>query len=380
MRISFVLGPAGSGKTFRCLSEIRDELLSAPEGSPLIFVAPKQSTYQLERQLLEGELAGYSRLHIVSFERLARFVFQQLAVPVPRFLSEQGRTMVLRALLTEAESGLSIFKGAARRMGFPEEVSKQIREFQNHGLNPSDVRKIATQLRSGHSAREKLQDLAFLHEQYSAWLAEQEVEDGDALLSAATEALRKTTSSPFAIAGLWFDGFAQLTPQELELLVEVLRFSHRGTLAFCIDPSVNASSKISSGFLVRKTVERCRAAVEQRYGIWKAAGTRAKRRTRMWADESGRCVRTIRKARLHLRLGRFCGMCAREGVIVKWPCCCAICRMTTRTCCAVFFEITRSPTFWIIVKASPTIHWRNSRAAYFERSLLIGNAMTGSPR
>ena len=60
MQARFLLGPAGSGKTFRCLAEIRAELLRAPEGPPLILVAPKQATFQLERQLLaDPALPGF---------------------------------------------------------------------------------------------------------------------------------------------------------------------------------------------------------------------------------------------------------------------------------------------------------------------------------
>ena len=266
MRISFVLGPAGSGKTFRCLSEIRSELAAFPEGSPLIFLAPKQSTYQLERHLLDAGLAGFSRLQIVSFDRFARFIFQQLERAVPTFLSEQGRTMVLRALLTEMEGDLSIFRGAARRLGFAEEVSKQIREFQNHGLNPAGVRRIATQVKGGHSAREKLLDLAQIYERYGKWLAGQGLKDGDALLTEATELLEEQNGAAIEFAGIWLDGFAQLTPQELSLLVAALRFSGKATLAFCVDSAVASNSKISAGYLVTKMVARCRAHIEQSYG------------------------------------------------------------------------------------------------------------------
>jgi ATP-dependent helicase/nuclease subunit B len=266
VRISFLSGPAGTGKTFRCLSEIRSELSASAEGAPLIFLAPKQSTYQLERQLLEGGLGGFSRLHILSFERLANWVFTELKAAEPEFISEQGRTMVLRALLNEFDADLTVFRSAARRLGFAEEVSKQIREFQNHGLSPANVRRIAEQIAAGYGAREKLSDLAFIYERYTAWLAKQKLEDGDALLTAATELLEKADPTAIQIGGLWFDGFAQLTPQELKLLVAVLRFTPRATLAFCVDAEVNAASKISAGFLVSQTLGRCRAAIEQRYG------------------------------------------------------------------------------------------------------------------
>src|SRR6476620_5468782 len=97
-----VSGPAGSGKTFRCLAEIRELLRAEPEGLPLLLVAPKQNTYLLERQLLsEGSLAGYTRLHILSFERLAHLIFQWLGLSAPEILSEQGRLMVMRAIIAK---------------------------------------------------------------------------------------------------------------------------------------------------------------------------------------------------------------------------------------------------------------------------------------
>src|SRR5438309_9220309 len=101
MQARFLLGPAGSGKTHRCLSEIRAELLKSPEGSPLVLLAPKQATFQLERQLLDHsswsehlaeakggapgipprpvQLHGYTRLQILSFERLAGFVLAEFS-------------------------------------------------------------------------------------------------------------------------------------------------------------------------------------------------------------------------------------------------------------------------------------------------------------
>ena len=266
MRISFLLGAAGSGKTYRCLSEIRDELLVRPEGAPLIFLAPKQSTYQLERQLLESELGGFSRLQIVSFERLANFIFQELGATRPRFISEEGRTMVLRALLTEMQGDLAIFRGAARRLGFAEELSKQIRELHNHGLGAAGVRRVAGQVKAGHSAREKLLDLALVQERYAEWLSRQGLEDGDALLTAAKELLEKCKPGRLELAGIWFDGFAQLTPQELELLVSAMGYTSRATLAFCVDPDAPTSSKLSAGYLVNQTAARCRAAIEMRFG------------------------------------------------------------------------------------------------------------------
>ena len=99
MQVRFLLGPAGSGKTFRCLAEMRAALAQSPDGPPLIFIAPKQATFQIERQLLDGEtISGFTRLHVLSFDRQAQFDFDHLHVAPPRLLSAEGRLMVLRVV------------------------------------------------------------------------------------------------------------------------------------------------------------------------------------------------------------------------------------------------------------------------------------------
>jgi len=44
--LRFILGRAGSGKSFTCLSEIAGELEAAPAGHPLILLVPEQATEQ----------------------------------------------------------------------------------------------------------------------------------------------------------------------------------------------------------------------------------------------------------------------------------------------------------------------------------------------
>ena len=264
MQVRFLSGPAGSGKTFRCLAETRDALRAAPLGPPLIFIAPKQATFQLERQLLaDRSLNGYARLQILSFERLARFVFDALNAPLPEFLSDEGRVMVLRALLLRHEDELKLFRGSARRSGFAQEVGRLLNEFQQHQLSPAKLRAIAENKNVRTELRDKLRDLALLHEHYSAWLAENKLQDASRLLDAATEMLRANPgNSGLRFSALWLDGFAEMTPQELDLLAATVPFCERAALAFCLDESKD-TSWLSIWNAVGKTFQQCRQRMEQ---------------------------------------------------------------------------------------------------------------------
>jgi len=277
MQARFLLGPAGSGKTFRCLQEIRAALRknpggapAAPEqsaGGPLILLAPKQATFQLERQLLTGsEISGFTRLHIFSFDRLAKFIFEKLNVAPPKLLSAEGRLMVLRALLQQHAEELKLFRGSARRTGFAQELGAQLAELQQHQFTPARLRELAAESNLRRGLCDKLHDLALLHENYSRWLASHELQDASHLLDAAAEALRgqfKTQNSKLKIESLWLDGFAEMTPQELDLLAAILPFCEKATLAFCLENEAAAeTSWLSIWSSVGKTFQQCRQRIE----------------------------------------------------------------------------------------------------------------------
>ncbi|MEJ0090481.1 MAG: PD-(D/E)XK nuclease family protein [Limisphaerales bacterium] len=269
MQARFLLGPAGSGKTFRCLAEVRAALREKPEGPPLILLAPKQATFQLERQLLAGPaLHGYTRLQILSFERLAQFVLDRLGIIPPKFLNDEGRIMVLRALLLRHADGLKLFRGSARRPGFAQELGGLLNELQQHQFTSAKLRALAQRGDLHRELQAKLHDLALVLEKYSGWISEHELQDGNHLLEAATEALQnqfKTENLKLKIESLWLDGFAETTPQELDLLAAVLPACERAALAFCLDESgakAGENSWLSIWSAVGKSFQQCRQRIE----------------------------------------------------------------------------------------------------------------------
>ncbi|MBI5383672.1 MAG: PD-(D/E)XK nuclease family protein [Verrucomicrobia bacterium] len=286
MQVTFLLGPAGSGKTWRCLAEIRGALQTSPEGLPLLLLAPKQATFQLERQLLaDPDLPGYTRLQIVSFERLAELILSELAPP-PRVLDEEGRVMVLRALLMrmEREKQLQTFHATARLPGFAQQLSLLLRELQRHQLPPAKLAALAAKPDVTPALAAKLHDLALVLEGYLGWLNEHGLQDANGLLDRAAEALiesskfkvQSSTSSESGIAnpqsaicnlqsairlaGLWLDGFAEMTPQELDLLAALVPHCDRATLAFCLDREpADELPWLSTWAVVAQSFRQCRA-------------------------------------------------------------------------------------------------------------------------
>ena len=260
MQVRLLLGPAGSGKTFRCLGEARQALSASPEGLPLVLIAPKQGTYQLEQQLLATPaLAGYTRLFILSFESLARFIFARFGKSLPQVLTEEGRLMVLRSLLAKTRRELKLFRASARLTGFAQQLSQVLSELQRAQLTPAALNQLAAQAPETEGLSFKLQDLAILLERYLQWLVAHNLQDEEALLRSAVALLQANPPPAMGLANLWVDGFSEFNELELELLCGLIPRTYHSTLTFCLEPAaLNKATWLSHWSTVRNTLEGCR--------------------------------------------------------------------------------------------------------------------------
>ncbi len=162
-------------------------------------------------------------------------------------------------------SELKLFGRSARRPGFAQELSTLLAELQQHQFTPAKLRALTETKNLRPELHNKLLDLALLAEKYAGWLTAHELQDADKLLDFATEALRdefKIKNSKLKIEGLWLDGFAEMTPQELALLTAVVPLCERATLAFCLEtePTPEAS-RLSLWSAIGKTFQQCRAQI-----------------------------------------------------------------------------------------------------------------------
>jgi ATP-dependent helicase/nuclease subunit B len=143
-------------------------------------------------------------------------------------------------------------------------LSLLVRELQQYRWTPARLAAVADQVKSTGRLQAKLHDLVLLMEGYLDWLRTERLLDADALLDLAADELLSVAAggAPFPIAGLWLDGFAQLTPQERRLLGAVLPSCERATLAFCLAdlPAENVSWHSPSG-LIARTFQQCREDV-----------------------------------------------------------------------------------------------------------------------
>ncbi|MBC7082680.1 MAG: exodeoxyribonuclease V subunit gamma [Firmicutes bacterium] len=239
MSIRFIMGRAGTGKTTLCLNEVRSALREDPCGPPIILLVPEQATFQVEHALVNTpDLPGFMRAQVLSFKRLAGRLLQELGGGARRDIGELGKLMVLRSLVLQKSSELSIFVKGSEKYGFAECLAETLRELAMYRVGPEDLEaKVADLEQAGFGKTAlalKLRDLALIARAYREYLGDKFQDPDDHLSLAATKIAHSTLTKG---ALIWVDGFRGFTPQEYSVLEALFSAASRVSVALCLDPN-----------------------------------------------------------------------------------------------------------------------------------------------
>ena len=237
MPLRLVAGRAGSGKTTHCLDAVRRRLAeSRIRGPRLLLIVPEQAALQTERALLErSPYKTLGRCEVLGFRRLARRILDSVTSPLPRTISATGREMILRRLISRHRRELGVFAAVADKPGFVPVLADAFGELLQHAVRPDRLRSAAPADHPPDDTSVRvIQETAALFDRYEAYLGTEAV-DPDALLTLAARHVH--AADWLNGAQIWLDGFAGLTPQQLELLTALAAKSAEMEVALLLDPA-----------------------------------------------------------------------------------------------------------------------------------------------
>ena len=235
MTIRFILGRSGTGKTSFCVKAIAEALLAPGSEQPLIFLVPEQATYQAERAILsDRRIAGYSRLNVLSFNRLQFMLLgKNTATPT---LSHSGQQMIIHRILRDNKDKLKAFAASANLVGLSSQMAQTVAELGQYGKTQEDIEGLLDKLRENKNNLTVLKfgDIGLVFKEYLRFIEGRFI-DPDVQLSQA----RKAAGEAGFIKGarLWVDGFAGFTTNELSMLAELMRTASDTQIALCLDGS-----------------------------------------------------------------------------------------------------------------------------------------------
>ncbi len=236
MTLRIVSGRSGTGKSVFIHQEIVEQLKSDPLGHPIFIIVPDQMSYSTEYELTNRHgLQGLIRAQVMTFKRLAWLVLQETGGIARKEVNGYGYRMLIRKLLEEQKSEFSLFRQAAGKRGFTEEIETLLKEFSRYSVNSSVLAEVKESLKAidaPNTLQAKTNDLYVVLQALEERLGTTYV-DSEGYYPILTEQLKYAEAMKQAT--IYIDGFTAFTVRELELVRELLKVTKQVTVVLPFD-------------------------------------------------------------------------------------------------------------------------------------------------
>ncbi len=220
MAIRYIMGRCGQGKTRQVMAEIREEL-NLNRDDPVILLVPEQFTLQAEREVINQlDLPGIMRLEVLSPSRLGARVLNEAGGRTRVLLSQQGRYMVLKKVISACEEQFTVYRQACRQPGFIEQCSQILAELKGSAVDSGVLYECARSLSDDTLLKSKLHDISLLYHKFNAHLQDHYVDSED-YLNLVIE--RFPQSRFLSRARVWIDNFTTFSPSTLKLIEQLMK-------------------------------------------------------------------------------------------------------------------------------------------------------------
>ena len=214
MALQLILGNSGAGKSHYIFQKIIEESEACPDRQFLVIV-PEQFTMQTQKDLVvRHPNHGTMNIDVVSFQRLAYRVFEELAVKNLKVLDDMGKSMVLRKVAANKRKELILFQGHLNQTGFVNQLKSMLSEFYQYGISPQILRDMAEIVKTP-LFRQKLKDFAVVYEGFQEYIAGHYITTEE-VLDVLCRVLPQSETVKNSIMVL--DGFTGFTPVQYRLL------------------------------------------------------------------------------------------------------------------------------------------------------------------
>lgn len=232
MRIRYIFGRAGTGKTSLIFDEIKEGLKNKVD-SNFILLVPEQFTLQGEIDLINRiKEPGIMRAQVLSFQRLTYKVFNEVGGLTKRGINELGKLMILRRIFDQYSKELKVYQKAYAQDGFLSSFSSLITEFKRSDISPELLNESIMTIEGDNVLKRKMKDIIFMYTKFNEYMTDKYTDDEDKFnllveLIDEAEFLQN--------AEIWVDGFSGFSEQEYRILEKLITKAERTSIALTLD-------------------------------------------------------------------------------------------------------------------------------------------------
>ncbi|WBW99257.1 PD-(D/E)XK nuclease family protein [Oceanirhabdus sp. W0125-5] len=241
MSLRFIYGRAGTGKSTYCIDDIKKRV-DINKKQKLILLVPEQLSFQSEKKVIEAiGGVGINDVYVLTFKRMAYWVFKECGGVVKKHIDKCGKSMILYSVLEEIEDELRVFSKAAAHSGFVDKLLTIISEFKRYNVTPEGLNELKLKVGENTLLYNKINDLENIFSKFDSRLHEGYI-DSDDDLKLMGEKLENCHI--FDDSLIWVDEFSGFTPQQYDIIEELLKRTKEVNITLNMDIDVREKEMV----------------------------------------------------------------------------------------------------------------------------------------
>ena len=236
MSLQFIIGSSGIGKTHYACQRIIQESLENP-GKLYYIIVPEQFTMQTQKNVVEMHPGkGILNIDVLSFQRLAYRVFEEVGGAREVLLDDTGKSLVLQKLVQQHKKELPYLGSQMNKPGYLDEVKSLISEFMQYDIRQEELSDMLEKTGEDSLLQMKMNDVSVLYQAFTDYL-EGHYMTGEGVMDALKKAIpfsRKLKNSV-----LLLDGFTGFTPVQMNVIRELLAVCDQVLVTVTMDVKEN---------------------------------------------------------------------------------------------------------------------------------------------
>ncbi len=219
MAVQLILGSSGAGKSHYIYHKVVEEAIAHPERDYLVIV-PEQFTMQTQKELVQTHPGGgILNIDVLSFQRLAYRIFEEVGGDRRQLLEETGKTLVLEKVVQMNRKKLKYLGSQMGKPGYIQEMKSLISELMQYDVGPEQMEEMLARSQDKALLHQKMKDVQLLYGEFRGYLSERFL-TAEEVLDVLCQKLGMSEKIPCST--VIFDGFTGFTPVQYKVLEQIM--------------------------------------------------------------------------------------------------------------------------------------------------------------
>ena len=181
MGLQLILGSSGTGKTTKIYNDMLQKS-SIDKDRKYLAVVPEQFTMETQKIIVELSPGhGTMDIDILSFDRLAKRIFDEAGMNTLEVLDDTGKCLIIRKIIEENKNRLTVFGSKVKMSGFIDEMKSLVSELYQYGIGEKELDEMLVKSTKKPLLYAKLEDIRLIMVELKKYLEDNGVDVNHAL-------------------------------------------------------------------------------------------------------------------------------------------------------------------------------------------------------